>query len=77
MLTQDYLPMVLVPGAYVARKFWAKTSIIRSWRLTVSPASSLIPLTPVRTGARTKADIELEVDDAPKGIWGYVHRFLF
>ncbi|GMK58046.1 hypothetical protein CspeluHIS016_0500780 [Cutaneotrichosporon spelunceum] len=61
----NYLPAVLVPGAYVARKFYAKTKIV--------------PLTEVdlATGARFKADVAEELDEAPKGIGGLIHRFLF
>ncbi|KLT38743.1 amino acid permease [Cutaneotrichosporon oleaginosum] len=61
----DYLPAVLVPGAYVVRKLYAKTKIIPLLEVDLA------------TGARTKADVLEELDEAPKGFAGYIHRFLF
>ncbi|BEI82200.1 hypothetical protein CcaverHIS002_0300680 [Cutaneotrichosporon cavernicola] len=61
----NYLPAVLVPGAYVARKLYAKTKIVPLLEIDLA------------TGARTKADVLEELDEAPKGIGGYIHRFLF
>jgi hypothetical protein len=66
---------VLVPGAYVARKLYAKTKIIPL--MEIDRACPRVRAHPVTTGARTKADVVEELDEAPKGIAGYIHRFLF
>lgn len=63
-LITNYLPMVLVPIAYLVKKFWSKTKTVGLMEMDLT------------TGARVKMVAEDDDDDEPQGRWAKITSYL-